>query len=84
MSDLTNEEYEALDENKKKKEMEEYEKKPLKDNAILISGDPRLDVVQWIALELLEKGFRVRIVCDKAEDATKGLCDIILSDIMPF
>ena len=58
--------------NKQKKGLSEYDDKPLKDNAILIHGDPSVDVLQWIALDLLEKGFQVRISCKDRSTAIKA------------
>lgn len=72
LSDLSDDEYANLDMNKKRADRKNLDR-PLKDNAILLSGDPKEDLVQWIALELLEKGFRVRIVCQKIDDAVKVL-----------
>jgi hypothetical protein len=45
------------------------EELPLKDNAILLYGD--LDVLQWVAFELGEKGFDLRVACGKKLDAGK-------------
>jgi len=50
--------------------MLEYDREPMKPNAILVVGNIGSETVQWIILELLEKGFSVRLVC---EDRTQAI-----------
>ena len=71
-SDLSEDEFQDLDVNKKKQEFYNFANKEMKDNAILIVGDSKNDVLQWISLELLEKGFTVRVVCDEIKSSVNG------------
>lgn len=43
----------------------------LKSNAILVIGDPQVELTQWIILELTDKGFKVRLICEDKKEATK-------------
>lgn len=51
---------------------DELENAPLKGNAILLVGNPETDITQWIAFELLEKGFSVRIACSTLKSGVKA------------
>lgn len=46
------------------------EKKILKENAILIFGSLN-EIGQWVAFELNEKGFQIRVACSERQDAVK-------------
>lgn len=74
-STLSDEEYAELTKDEKSKEevAAEYENQPLKNNAILLVGEPEADVIQWIALELLEKGFNVRLAVQDQKRAIQEL-----------
>ena len=45
---------------------------PMQDDAVLIVGNVK-DIGQWIAFELNDKGFNIRIACTKLKDASDVL-----------
>ena len=68
-SDLSEEEYAEMT-GVKKGDKTPVEEKQLRDNAILIFGS--LDKIgQWVAFELNEKGFQIRVACADKQDAVK-------------
>ena len=68
-SDLSEEEYAEMTGVKKGDETPD-EEKVLRDNAILIFGSLNL-IGQWVAFELNEKGFQIRVACSDKQDAIK-------------
>ncbi|KAJ1428388.1 hypothetical protein B484DRAFT_449893 [Ochromonadaceae sp. CCMP2298] len=75
-SGLSEDEYDLLraQGGKKNKEtMEDYDSKPMRSNAVLLVGNPLEGVLQWIALELLEKGFSVRLAVENRAKAAEEL-----------
>ncbi|KAJ1424239.1 hypothetical protein B484DRAFT_451600 [Ochromonadaceae sp. CCMP2298] len=43
----------------------------MRPNAVLVVGDPQYEVLQWITLGLVEKGYAVRLAC---QDFSKAVC----------
>ncbi len=69
-SQLSEAEYQQeLNKNRKPTSLADAASMELKNNAILLIGDPNLEVLQWVAFELLEKGFSVRLCCERFKDA---------------
>lgn len=68
-SDLSEAEYAELT-GVKKGDTEPVPEKMLKDNAILIFGSLN-QIGQWVAFELNEKGFQIRVACSDKQDAIK-------------
>ena len=68
-SDLSEEAYAELT-GVNKFEVIPDEEKLLKDNAILIFGSLN-QIGQWVAFELNEKGFQIRVACSDKQDAIK-------------
>jgi len=66
LSDLSEEDYQSLI-RKDRIEIPD-EDTPMEDNAILIIGDLE-SIGQWIAFDLAEKGFRIRIATENLKDA---------------
>ena len=73
-SSLSEEEYQEMlsGTESRRKSLDEYERQPMGNDAILVVGDNESDdVLLWIALELLEKGFTVRIACTALSKAVE-------------
>ena len=68
-SDLSEEEYAEMTGVRKGDKVPEVEK-ILKENAILIFGSLN-QIGQWVAFELNEKGFQIRVACSDKQDAIK-------------
>ena len=68
-SDLSEEEYAELTGVNKADEIP-AEQKILKENAILIFGSLN-EIGQWVAFELNEKGFQIRVACSDRQNAVK-------------
>lgn len=65
---MSEEEYENIS-GKGRRERQEMENKPLRENAILLVGDVHSGFPEWIVFDLYERGFNIRLACTDKKKA---------------